>query len=41
MAFQVLIDLNSIFEDSLNLSNRDKKVIKEVENKISINKNIE
>lgn len=39
MAFEALIDINSIVENSLNLSNRAMKVIKEVENEISVDKN--
>ena len=39
MAFEALIDINSIVENSLNLSNRAIKIIKEVENEISIDKN--
>lgn len=41
MAFEALIDINSIVENSLNLSNRAIKVIKKVENEISIDKNKE
>ncbi|WP_265859395.1 HEPN domain-containing protein [Clostridium botulinum] len=41
MAFEALIDINSIVEDSLDLSNRAIKVIKRVENEISVDKNRE
>ena len=41
MAFRALIDINSVVEDSLNLSNRAIKVIKKVENEISVDKNKE
>lgn len=41
MAFEVLINVNSLVEDALNLSNRAKQVIKNVEDEISISKNID
>ncbi len=41
MAFEALIDINSIVEDSLDLSNRAIKVIERVENEISVDKNRE
>lgn len=41
MAFEVLVNINSLVEDSLNLSNRAKKVIRDVENELSVSKNIE
>ncbi|MGL5575553.1 MAG: HEPN domain-containing protein [Sarcina sp.] len=39
-AFAVLININSLVQDVLNLSKRAKRVIQEVENEISITKNI-
>lgn len=39
MAFEALIDINSIVEEALNLSNRAIKVIERVENEISVDKN--
>lgn len=39
MAFEALIDINSIVEEALKLSNRAIKVIEKVENEISVNKN--
>ena len=38
MAFDVLVNINSIVEEALNLSKRAKQVIKEVENELSITK---
>lgn len=39
MAFEDLIDINSIVEEALKLSNRAIKVIEKVENEISVDKN--
>ena len=39
MAFEALININSLVEEALNLSNRAKRVIKGVEDEISITKN--
>lgn len=41
MAFEVLININSLVEDALKLSNRAKQVIKNVEKEISIEINID
>lgn len=41
MAFEVLININSLVEDALKLSNRAKQVIKDVEKEISISTNID
>lgn len=41
MAFEVLININSLVEDGLKLSNRAKQVIKDVEKEISIEINID
>lgn len=38
MAFTVLVNINSLVEEALNLSNRAKRVIKEVEDKLSFDK---
>lgn len=38
MAFEALINVNTLVEEALNLSNRAKRVIKDVENEISITK---
>ena len=39
-AFKVLVNLNTLVEESLNLSNRAKVVIKKVEDEISVSKAI-
>ena len=39
-AFKTLINLNTLIEEALNLSNRAKIVIKKVEDEISVSKNI-
>lgn len=39
IAFKTLININSLVEEKLNLSNRAKQKIQEVENEISISKN--
>ena len=39
-AFKTLINLNTLIEGALNLSNRAKIVIKKVEDEISVSKNI-
>lgn len=41
MAFEVLININSLVEEALGLSNRAKRVIKEVEEELSFDKNSE
>ena len=41
MAFEALVNINSLVENALNLSKRARKVIKYVENEISISKNID
>lgn len=41
MAFEVLVNINSLVEDALNLSNRAKRVIRDVEDELSVSKNIE
>lgn len=41
IAFKVLVNINSLVEESLNLSNRAKRVIKEVENELSIDRSQE
>lgn len=38
MAFEVLVNINSLVEEALNLSKRAKKAIEEVENEISVAK---
>ncbi|WP_125153449.1 hypothetical protein [Clostridium rectalis] len=38
IAFKVLININSLVEEALNLSKRAKRVIKEVENELSIDR---
>lgn len=38
MAFEALVNINSIVEENLKLSNRAKKVISEVEDEISVSK---
>ena len=40
-AFQALINVNTLIEESLNLSNRAKVVIRKVEDEISVSKTIE
>lgn len=40
-AFKVLVNLNTLVEEALNLSNRAKVVIRKVEDEISVSKNIE
>lgn len=40
MAFEVLININSLVEEALNLSNRAKHVIKQVEEELSFDKNL-
>ena len=40
LAFKTLINLNTLIEEALNLSNRAKIVIKKVEDEISVSKNI-
>ena len=39
MAFDVLVNINSLVEDALNLSNRAKRVIRDVEDELSVSKN--
>ena len=39
-AFQALINVNTLIEESLNLSNRAKVVIRKVEDEISVSKTI-
>lgn len=41
MAFEALVNINTLVENALNLSNRARKVIKDVENEISIFKDID
>lgn len=41
MAFEVLVNINSLIEECLNLSNRAKQVIKKVEDELSISKNLD
>lgn len=41
MAFEVLVNINSLVEDALNLSKRAKRAIKEVEYEISFDKSLE
>ena len=41
MAFEVLININSLVEDALNLSNRARHAIKEMEDEISFDKSSE
>jgi len=41
MAFEVLININSLVEDALNLSNRARRAIKEMEDEISFDKSSE
>lgn len=41
MAFDVLVNINSLVEDALNLSNRAKRVIRDVEDELSVSKNTE
>lgn len=40
-AFQALINVNTLIEEFLNLSNRAKVVIRKVEDEISVSKTIE
>lgn len=41
MAFNVLVNINSLVEESLNLSNRAKRVIKKVEDELSFDKDLD
>lgn len=41
MAFEVLVNINSLVEEALGLSNRAKRVIKEVEEELSFDKNLD
>ena len=41
MAFEVLVNINSLVESALNLSNRAKRVIRDVEDELSVSKNAE
>lgn len=40
MAFEVLVNINSLVEEALNLSNRAKRIIKEVEDELSFDKDL-
>lgn len=40
MAFGALVNINSLVEDALNISKRAQKVIEDVENEISVDRNI-
>ena len=41
MAFEVLVNINSLVEEALNLSNRAKRVIKKVEDELSFDKDLD
>lgn len=41
LAFKVLVNLNTLVEEELNLSNRAKIVIRKVEDEISVSKETE
>lgn len=41
MAFEVLVNINSLIEEALKLSKRAKRAISEVENEISVSKNLD
>lgn len=41
MAFEVLVNINSLVEEALNLSNRAKRVIREVENELTIDRELD
>ena len=41
MAFEVLVNINSLVEDALNIRSRGKSVIRDVEDELSVSKNIE